>query len=144
MRDAPEAAKLPEMGTPGTGKSGAERRATPRIPCRMGVRFRSSTALADAVRATTRNIGAGGLCLRTRHPYERGAALEIVIELGDGESLALTAVVAWSRPGQAIGVRFDALSDAQREVLSRLLQRAAVEADDALEAAADSASLVRD
>jgi uncharacterized protein (TIGR02266 family) len=113
------------------GFEGPERRSTPRLPIRVGVRFGSRDELAKAIQATTRNIGMGGLCIRTAHEYPRGAQLHVDIEFG-GEVLSVDAVVAWSRPGLAIGVRFDNLTDEQRQLLADILGRAfSSSADDA-------------
>lgn len=98
-----------------------ERRATPRVPLRFGVRFNSQLELAQAVKSTTSNIGMGGLCLRTQKVYQRGETLELVIELAEGECLQLSATVAWVRPGSAVGVRFGELSEPQRKQLARVL-----------------------
>lgn len=103
---------------------GAERRLLPRQPIRLGVRFGTPQDLASALRASTKNIGLGGLCLLTQRTYERGALLEVTIELSAGEAMRVDAEVAWARPGRAIGVRFLGLDDAQRERLQRLLAEA--------------------
>lgn len=103
------------------GEPGSERRVTPREPMRLGVRFGTAQELASAVRASTLNIGLGGLCLLTRRSYEKGTELQLTIELGAGEAMSITAQVAWVRPGKAIGVRFLELDDAQRARLERLV-----------------------
>ena len=104
---------------------GIERRKSVRVGMRLGVRFSSPFEVAEAIRATTANIGMGGLCLRTRKAYEPGTRLELVIELTDAEPIACSAAVAWSRPGAAVGLRFEALTDAQRARLAALLGPAA-------------------
>jgi Tfp pilus assembly protein PilZ len=101
----------------------AERRSHPRAQIRVGVRFESPADLAKAVEATTRNIGLGGLCLKTQRTYRQGDPLRLFIELGGEDALEVTAVVAWSRPGVAIGVRFDNLTEMQRAHLEDLLRR---------------------
>jgi uncharacterized protein (TIGR02266 family) len=110
-----------DVDQPGSAPRGVERRATPRFRMRLGVRFNSPGELARAVRATTRDIGLGGLCLRTRKAYQPGSDLELVIELGGGESLSLSAVVAWAKPGAAIGLRFAELDDEQKSRLAQLI-----------------------
>jgi hypothetical protein len=100
-----------------------ERRATPRVALRLGVRFSSPDELAEAVRATTNNIGLGGLCLRTQRAYAPGSRLDLAIEIGGGRTLNVGAVVAWSRSGRAVGVRFDGLDEMQKAELAGLLQR---------------------
>lgn len=100
---------------------GSERRSTPRPPLKVGVRFSSARDLASAVRASTLNVGLGGLCLLTRRSYEAGAELNLKIELGGGEIIEVVGVVAWARPGKAIGVRFAQLSDDHRAKLETLV-----------------------
>ncbi len=113
----------PEARHSHAGSSEEERRSHPRAPVRVGVRFESPADLAKAVEATTRNIGLGGLCLKTRRVYRRGDSLRLFIELGGEDELELTAVVAWARPGVAIGVRFENLTELQRAHLEDLLRR---------------------
>ncbi len=108
---------------PGEESADVERRSAPREPIRLGVHFDTSDDLARAVEATTRNIGLGGLCLKTARSYERGDPLRLFIELGDEDTLVVAAVVAWSRPGVAIGVRFEGLSEVQRQRLAQVLAR---------------------
>ena len=104
------------------GKSpGAERRHTPRHPLKLGVRFSTAQELASAVRASTLNVGLGGLCLLTRRSYSAGTELLLKIELGAGEVIDVVAVVAWARPGKAIGVRFAHLTDDHRAKLENLV-----------------------
>jgi len=74
------------------------------------------------VRSTTKDIGLGGLCLRTQRSYEPGTSLQLVIELEGGQSLDIEAVVAWVRTGEAIGVRFETMSDEQQTALTRILR----------------------
>ncbi len=101
--------------------SQVERRLTIRKPLRLGVSFSSADELAQAVMAFTMNIGLGGLCLLTSKAYQVGARLELTIQLGNDESLQVGAVVAWTRPGKAIGVRFDSLDEKQNARLTELL-----------------------
>ena len=105
-------------------EKGAERRQAVRESIKLGVRFTTAQELARAVHASTKNIGMGGLCLLTQRSYETGTPLSVTIELGGGETMQVTATVAWSRPGKAIGVRFMELDDAQRERLARLVGKA--------------------
>ncbi|MGI5861088.1 MAG: PilZ domain-containing protein [Myxococcales bacterium] len=112
---------------------GIERRKSVRIGMRLGVRFNSPFELAEAIRATTANIGMGGLCLRTQKTYEPGTRLQLVIELTNDEPIACSAAVAWSRPGAAVGVRFEELTDAQRARLATLLGLPKPESDGEIE-----------
>ena len=113
-----------EERVPDARPSGADRRLTPRHPLKLGVRFSTAQELATAVRASTSNIGLGGLCLLTRRAYESGTELMLKIELGAGEVLEVVAVVAWARPGKAIGVRFAHMTDDDRARLQRLVGKA--------------------
>jgi Tfp pilus assembly protein PilZ len=70
----------------------------------------------------TSNIGAGGLCLITRKSYAVGDALHLRIDV-ERETVELTGVVAWTRPGAAIGVRFDLISEEQRKAVLSLVHR---------------------
>jgi Tfp pilus assembly protein PilZ len=101
-----------------------ERRATPRHFLRFSVRFRSCSELAEAIEATTRNIGLGGLCLKTQKTYQEGMRLELTIKLGDadGPELKVFATVAWVAPGRAIGARFDVLQPGALNALRQALE----------------------
>lgn len=109
---------LDELGGP---SKGSERRTTPREPMKLGVRYGTAQELALALRACTKNIGMGGLCLLTQRPYAAGTHLDLTIEFGAGDSLQVTAVVAWARPGKAIGVRFEKLNSEQRTRLESIV-----------------------
>ncbi len=102
--------------------SGIDRRATPRALARLGVRFSNPGQLAQAMKATTHNIGMGGLCLLTSKSYQPGTELQLTIEVGQGELLELSAVVAWARPGRAVGVRFEGMTEDQRQKLAALVE----------------------
>lgn len=112
-----------QVPSPDQERSEVERRSAPRERIRLGVHFNTPDELARAVKATTKNIGLGGLCLKTARAYQRGDPLRLFIELGDEDTLDVMAVVAWARPGVAIGVRFEGLSEAQRARLAQLLAR---------------------
>lgn len=105
----------------GDGRSVAERRKSPRATIQVGVRFRTEEALTQAVHAYTLNIGLGGLCLLTHGTYEKGTPLDLTIEVGASETLLVRAVVAWARPGKAVGVRFLDLDAHQRTRLETLI-----------------------
>ncbi|HEY3445401.1 MAG TPA: PilZ domain-containing protein [Myxococcales bacterium] len=105
---------------------GSERRMTPRHPLKLGVRFSTPQELANAVRASTLNVGLGGLCLATKRAYEKGTQLMIKIELGAGEVIDVVGIVAWARPGKAVGVRFEHLTDDHRAKLANLIGKQVV------------------
>jgi Tfp pilus assembly protein PilZ len=103
--------------------SAVDRRSTPRALARLGVRFGSRDQLAQAMKATTHNIGLGGLCLLTTKEYKTGTLLQVVIELENEPPLELSAIVAWAKPGRAVGVRFDSLDETQRQRLAEVVRR---------------------
>ena len=120
MVEGPEASDK-KQASPAAIERTENRRQSPRRPMRLGVRFGTTQELSHAMRAYTKNIGLGGLCLLTQRAYQPGVQLELTIELGAGEVLKVDAAVAWARPGTAVGVRFVALDDAQRERLQKLM-----------------------
>lgn len=111
---------------PNAKPRGSERRMTPRHPLRLGVRFSTPQELANAVRASTLNVGLGGLCLATKRIYERGTELMLKIELGPSEVIDVVGVVAWAKPGKAVGVRFEHLTDEHRAKLVTLIGKQSV------------------
>ena len=117
--------RAPPQSTNPTAKSSEDRRELMRRPMTLGVRFSTTKDLANAVRASTLNMSMGGLCLLTQKEYEVGAELQLVIELGDQDLIEVTVVVAWSRPGKAIGLRFTDLADEHREMLAALVAKGA-------------------
>ncbi|MGC4114031.1 MAG: PilZ domain-containing protein [Myxococcales bacterium] len=116
-----------ELGEgPDAKPPGSERRMTPRHPLRLGVRFSTPQELASAVRASTLNVGLGGLCLLTKHSYEKGTELMLKIELGPTEVIDVVGIVAWARPGKAVGIRFQHLTDEHRALLENLIGKQSV------------------
>ena len=117
------ASRAADDASPPKTETGDERRTTPRSLARLGVRFSGRDQLAQAMQATTHNIGLGGLCLLTNKAYQVGTRFELVIELGNEEVLQLSAVVAWSKPGRAVGVRFEGMNEQQRRRIEELVNR---------------------
>lgn len=70
--------------------------------------------------ANTRDIGIGGLYITTNAAFESGMPLRMRLSLG-GEEISLKGVVAYTDPGQGIGVRFQNLSDQEVMILKREL-----------------------
>ena len=101
-------------------ESGADRRQFERIPARIEVRFGHPSDAARALRAYSLNLSVGGLCLRTQRKYELGEPLRLELDVQSGEAFELKGVVAWVRDG-AIGVRFEDMSEDERERLTRLV-----------------------
>lgn len=99
--------------------SGADRRQFERIPARIAVRFGHPSDAARALRAYSLNLSVGGLCLRTQKRYELGEVLRLELDT-QSDSFVLKGVVAWVRDG-AIGVRFEDMTEEERERLTQLV-----------------------
>ena len=67
--------------------------------------------------ANTRDIG---LYITTNAAFETGMPLRMRLMLG-GEEVSLKGVVAYTDPGQGIGVRFQNLSEQEETILKREL-----------------------
>lgn len=102
----------------GSGET-QERRREERVPGRVEVRFTDGTQAARALKAYSLNMSVGGLCLRTSRRYEVGARLRLSLGVGT-QSWELQGNVAWVRDG-AVGVRFENVSDADRQQLEALV-----------------------
>jgi uncharacterized protein (TIGR02266 family) len=118
------AKKVAAEGPPAPPRPEEERRDRARVSTRLVVRFESGPAFMRAYTGYTANIGAGGLCLITRRSYQVGEALRLRLDVEKQPPIEVTGAVAWVRPGAAIGVRFDALSDDQRKAVESLIDRA--------------------
>ncbi len=70
--------------------------------------------------ANTRDIGIGGLYMLTSAPLEIGAPLFMRMVVG-GEELGLDGVVTYTDPGHGVGIRFQAMSEKNEEMLNREL-----------------------
>ncbi len=55
--------------------------------------------------AATRDIGIGGLYMTTKAELQQGAALFLRMTIGD-KDVSVSGVVAYSDPGQGVGIRF--------------------------------------
>ncbi len=77
------------------------------------------TEAGRRVAASARNLSLGGLGLRNvQAPLVLGEKLTVaLIAPGSGQRLKLRAVVAWSQSNGAAGLRFEELSEIQREAL---------------------------
>jgi uncharacterized protein (TIGR02266 family) len=96
-----------------------ERRREDRVAARVEVRFRDAGDAARAFRAYSMNLSVGGLCLRTDRTYQKGAELNLVIEV-NGAQYEVRGVVAWTKP-KAIGVRFVQLTKAEVDAFSQMV-----------------------
>lgn len=99
---------------------GAERRQFQRVAARIEVRFEQAGQAAKALRAFSMDVSLGGLCLRTRRQYAVGELLRLTMKVAD-EDFSLSGAVVWTRDG-AIGVRFQDVSEQDRQRLTALVQ----------------------
>ena len=86
--------------------SPSERRGSDRKKLIVDVNFEGGDATGIA---NTRDIGVGGLYMTTNARFETGTHLSMRMSVG-GREISLTGVVAYSDPGQGVGVRFQGLS----------------------------------
>ncbi|MCY7376425.1 MAG: PilZ domain-containing protein [Pyrinomonadaceae bacterium] len=70
--------------------------------------------------ANTRDIGIGGLYMLTGAKLEIGMPLFMRMTVG-GEELGLDGVVTYTDPNQGVGVRFQAMSEKNAEILKKEL-----------------------
>lgn len=97
----------------------SQRREHERVQARFEVRFSLPGQAANALRAYSKDISMGGLCLKAARSYEAGELLELHMVVG-AETYDLKARVAWKRD-EFIGVRFTDLSEQDRERLGGLI-----------------------
>ena len=71
--------------------------------------------------ANTRDIGIGGLYMITNAKLETGTPLFMRMNVG-GEELGLDGVVTYTDPDHGVGIRFQAMSEKNEEILKRELQ----------------------
>jgi hypothetical protein len=70
--------------------------------------------------ANTRDIGIGGLYMLTNAPLDVGTPLFMRMTVG-GEEIGIDGVVTYTDPGQGVGIRFQAMSEKNEEILKREL-----------------------
>ena len=70
--------------------------------------------------ANTRDIGIGGLYMITNSPLEMGAPLFMRMSIG-GEEIGIDGVVTYTDPDHGVGIRFQAMSEKNEEILKREL-----------------------
>lgn len=95
----------------------SERRQSDRKKLIINVNFEGGDGTGIA---NTRDIGIGGLYMITNAPLEIGTPLFMRMSLG-GEEIGLDGVVTYTDPAHGVGIRFQALSDKNEEILKREL-----------------------
>ena len=93
----------------------SERRQADRKKLIINVNFEGgdSTGIAN-----TRDIGIGGLYMLTNADLEIGTPVFMRMTVG-GEEIGIDGVVTYTDPGQGMGVRFQAVSPVNEEILKR-------------------------
>src|SRR5688500_12680545 len=98
--------------------SPSERRGSDRKKLIVDVNFDGGDATGIA---NTRDIGVGGLYMTTNARLETGTPIFMRMTVA-GREITLNGVVAYTDPGQGVGVRFQDLSEANQEFLKRELE----------------------
>ena len=70
--------------------------------------------------ASTKDISLGGLYMNTQAVIPEGSVLTLRIPLGEAQVVAQAEVI-YSNPGHGVGVRFQGLTDEERELMQREL-----------------------
>ena len=70
--------------------------------------------------ASTKDISLGGLYMNTQSVMPEGAVLTLRIPLGENQ-VVVNAEVVYSNPGRGVGVRFQGLTEKDRELMKREL-----------------------
>jgi hypothetical protein len=73
--------------------------------------------------ASTKDISMGGLYMNTQADLPEGAVLMLRIPLGDDRQVVVNAEVMYSNPGRGVGVRFQGLTEKDRDLMERELPR---------------------
>lgn len=67
--------------------------------------------------ASTKDISVGGFYMNTQATLPEGAVLLVRIPFPDGKQVVANAEVVYSNPSRGVGVRFQGLSDENRELI---------------------------
>ena len=97
--------------------SPSERRGSDRKKLIVNIKYSDGDATAIA---NSRDIGIGGLYMITNTKLEVGTPLFLNMSIG-GEEIGLDGVVTYIDPGQGVGIRFQALSEKNEEILKKEL-----------------------
>jgi len=95
----------------------SERRQSDRKKLIVNVDFKGGD---DTGIANTRDISIGGLYTITNAEIETGTPLFLRMTIG-GEEVGLDGVITYTDPGQGAGIRFQAMSEKNEEILKREL-----------------------
>lgn len=75
---------------------------------------------ATGVAATT-DISVGGLYMNTKANIPEGSVLLVRIPFGNGKQVVANAEVVYTNPERGVGLRFQSLSEENRELIEREL-----------------------
>lgn len=103
---------------PDEALSPQERRRSDRKRLIVDVKFEGGNATGIA---NTRDIGIGGLYIKTEAELNSGDELSMQMVLA-GESFNVLGVVAYADPGQGLGVRFKDLTEKDEALLKKELE----------------------
>ncbi len=95
----------------------SERRQSDRKKLIINVNFEGGDGTGIA---NTRDIGIGGLYMITNASLEIGMPLFMRMSIG-GEEIGIDGVVTYNDPGNGVGIRFQAVSEKNEEILKREL-----------------------
>lgn len=95
----------------------SERRQSDRKKLIINVNFQGGDGTGIA---NTRDIGIGGLYMITNANIEVGTPLFMRMSVG-GEEIGVDGVVTYTDPEHGVGIRFQALSEKNEEILKREL-----------------------
>ena len=71
--------------------------------------------------AATKDISVGGFYMNTNANIPEGAVLLVRIPFGEGKQVVANAEVVYNNPGRGVGLRFQSLSEENRELIEREL-----------------------
>lgn len=104
---------------------GSDRRRHPRIKCFVAVELRVDEGL-NPIWGNLSNTSAGGCLVETATPVKPGAKVDIGLWVPNGKiwikGFALSGVVTRSAPANGVRVRFENMSQAERESLRQFLK----------------------
>ncbi|MCU1289654.1 MAG: PilZ domain protein [Acidobacteria bacterium] len=96
----------------------SERRKSDRKKLIIDVKFAGGDATGIA---NTRDIGVGGLYMTTNAALEMGAPIFMTMGVG-GKEISFSGTVVYIDPGQGVGVRFQDISEDDKEFLKGELE----------------------